>query len=271
MADSIAIWKLEDCKKYLPAPKAIDHKYKRGVLCCVTGSKEYPGAALLTTSSAIATGVGMVRFRGAKSVRKAVIQNKPAVVIRDGKCDALLLGSGIPYELSLRNLPNLFRLKRANQITVPKVLDAGALHLSRKVNAPTIITPHAGELAKLMGLNITNIEADPIGAAQDAARKFNITVLLKGHQTVVANADRAIKLPAATSWLATAGTGDVLAGILGALIAINKDKVNDDNLIEIGATASLIHAESAITSSRGPIDLIKMIETISAIVTQITE
>ena len=115
------------------------------------------------------------------------------------------------------------------------------------------------------------IDADPIYYALTAARKFRVTVLLKGHQSIVANESRVIKLPAATSWLATAGTGDVLAGILGALIALNHTQVTHENLIEIGATASFIHAESAKHSSKGPIDAQKMITYITKEITRLSK
>ena len=107
------------------------------------------------------------------------------------------------------------------------------------------------------------IEGDPMRYATEAASKFKVTVLLKGNETIVANQFRVIKLPAATSWLATAGTGDVLAGILGALLALNHEKVTKDNLIELGATASYIHAQAAAKSSKGPINLEKMIDQIA--------
>ena len=250
-------WSAAKCAPYLPKPKATDHKYRRGVLGCVTGSKEYPGAALLTTSAALSVGIGMVRYFGPESVKKAVIQNRPEVVIQPGNVDAYLLGSGVPARKSI------FRkitMEMANRADIPKILDAGALYLTGTSKSPTIITPHAGELAELLKVDAKLIEVDPIYYAIDAARKFKVTVLLKGHETVVANSERVIQLPAATSWLATAGTGDVLAGILGALLALNHGKLNKENLIELGATASYLHAQSAAHSSKGPITAEKLID-----------
>ena len=270
MADPVRIWSAKDCKKYLPLPKDTDHKYKRGVLGCLTGSNQYPGAALLTTSSAQATGIGMVRYIGPRGVRREVILNRPEVVIERGKVDALLMGSGISDSRGLMNLYRRLQLSRVNRLRAPKVLDAGALYLVKNINAPTIITPHVGELAKLLNINSELIASDPNKYAKLAAEEFHVTVLLKGHESVVANVDRLIKLPAATSWLASAGTGDVLAGILGALISINKNEVNDQNLIEIGATASFIHSQAASITSNGPINLNEMIRNISKVVTQLT-
>jgi NAD(P)H-hydrate repair Nnr-like enzyme with NAD(P)H-hydrate dehydratase domain len=110
------------------------------------------------------------------------------------------------------------------------------------------------------------IDADPNRFALETARRFKVTVLLKGNQTVVANSNRVIQLPAAPSWLATAGTGDVLAGILGALLALNHQLANHENLIEIGATASFIHAKAAEESSEGPLNLVNVIDCISKVV-----
>lgn len=271
MADSVEVWTAAACKKYLKKPKESDHKYSRGVLSCITGSRKYPGAALLTTSAAIATGVGMVRYLGPNSVSKSVILNRPTVVITKGRSDVLLLGSGIADGFSIENLFRRYLLAKANRLTLPKVLDAGALYLVRHVNAPTIITPHVGELSKLLNVEASEISSDPIKYAQLAAKEFQVTVLLKGHETVVANPDRVIKLPPASSYLASAGTGDILAGILGALIAINKSEVGNENLIEIGATASFIHALAANEKSIGPINSTEMLVSISKIVTQLTE
>lgn len=253
-------WSAKNCAHYLPKPKAKDHKYRRGVLGCVTGSKQFPGAALLTTSAALSVGIGMVRYFGPDSVKKAVIQNRPEVVIQTGNVNAYLLGSGVPVKKSLLRK---ITMEMANRTDLPKVLDAGALYLAGTSKSPTIITPHAGELAELLNVSSKTIEGDPMRYATEAASKFKVTVLLKGNETIVANSHRLIRLPSATSWLATAGTGDVLAGILGALLALNHENVTKDNLIELGATASYIHAQAAAKSSKGPINLEKMIDQIA--------
>lgn len=261
-------WNAIKSSVYLSKPRASDHKYRRGVLGCVTGSKQYPGAALLTTSAALSVGIGMVRYFGPESVKKAVVQNRPEVVIQTGEVDAYLLGSGIPNRKSLLRK---ITMEMANRANLPKVLDAGALYLAGTSKSPTIITPHTGELAELLNIKSSEIEKDPIFYAVEAARKFKVTVLLKGNKTVIANNERVIQMPAASSWLATAGTGDVLAGILGALLALNHAKINSDNLIELGATASYLHAQSAIRSSSGPISAVKMIDQVSKVVSEISK
>lgn len=269
-------WSVAKSKKYLNAPKKSDHKYRRGVLGCVTGSKQFPGAALLTTESALATGVGMVRYFGPEKVKRAVIQNRPEVVLVSGRVDVYLLGSGIPESGALfRKL----MMEQINRTKVPRILDAGALYLAGTSKALTLITPHAGELLKLFAskkieVSISDIEKDPGSWAQKCAKLFGVTVLIKGSTTYVANENRIIKLPIATSWLATAGTGDVLAGVIGALIAINHENLNEENLIEIAATGSLVHAMAAKRASskskNGPIDIGQMVMTISTIIGQIS-
>ena len=260
MADPVEIWNESSCVRYLRKPDANDNKYRRGVLGCLTGSNQFPGAALLTTAAAIATGVGMVRYLGPKNVAKLVIQNRPEVVIKSGKVDALLIGSGIidPANWLTKN-----RMRKLLKNPIPKVLDAGALSQVSNNLAPAIITPHSGELAKLLKCESVEIEREPIKYAHLAANLFKVTVLLKGKYTIVTDGDRTIKLPAATSYLATAGTGDVLAGIIGALIALNKEKVTKQNLIEIGATAAFIHAKTAELTSQGPISASEMIHKIA--------
>lgn len=261
-------WSAVKCAAYLPKPKATDHKYRRGVLGCVTGSKQYPGAALLSTSAALSVGIGVVRYFGPEAVKKAVIQHRPEVVIQPGNVNAYLLGSGIPPKKSLLRK---ITMEMANRADLPKVLDAGALYLTGTSKSPTIITPHTGELAELLKVSSNDIESDPISYAIDAARKFKVTVLLKGNKSIVTNGKRVIQLPSASSWLATAGTGDVLAGILGALVALNHERVTQENLIEIGATASYLHAQSAQRSSKGPISAEKMILALSKEVARLSK
>ena len=261
-------WNAAKCAQYLPRPKRSDHKYRRGVLGCVTGSKQYPGAALLTTSAALSVGIGMVRYFGPEEVKRAVIQNRPEVVIQTGNVDAYLLGSGIPAK---RSLLRKITMEMANRADKPKILDAGALYLTGTSKSPTIITPHVGELSQLLNVSASEIESNPTFYAQKAAEKYKVTVLLKGNKTLVANKNRIIQLPSATSWLATAGTGDVLAGILGALIALNHKELTHENLIEIGATASFVHARAAAHSSKGPLNLNNVIDGISVEVSKLAK
>jgi NAD(P)H-hydrate repair Nnr-like enzyme with NAD(P)H-hydrate dehydratase domain len=154
---------------------------------------------------------------------------------------------------------------------VPTLLDAGALYLAGSLEQPTLITPHSGELSRLLsqrGINASSelIESNPHEWAQRASESLAVTVLLKGSTTVVAHDSYLIELPKATPWLATAGSGDVLAGIIGALIATNYIEIlNDANrLADIAATGAFIHNRAALAASGGgPISASSLIDEIA--------
>jgi NAD(P)H-hydrate repair Nnr-like enzyme with NAD(P)H-hydrate dehydratase domain len=160
---------------------------------------------------------------------------------------------------------------------VPTVLDAGALHLAGSLEQPTLITPHAGELSHLLEsrgviVSAEAIEAAPREWAQRASELLAVTVLLKGSQTFVARDSYVIALPIATPWLATAGSGDVLAGIIGALVATNYIEIlNDGNrLADVAATGAFIHNRAALLASDGgPINATSLINAIPEAIAQI--
>jgi NAD(P)H-hydrate repair Nnr-like enzyme with NAD(P)H-hydrate dehydratase domain len=173
---------------------------------------------------------------------------------------AWLAGSGIHHKKYSDFTPFLrhrwFTLLKRQ--TVPTVLDAGALHLAGKLEQPTLITPHAGELSRLFahhGVTVSAemIESDPATWAKKCSEQFNVTVLLKGSKTVVAQGDLLISLPVATPYLATAGSGDVLAGIIGALVATNYIEILNDSerLAHVAATGAFIHNQAALLASQG--------------------
>ena len=240
----------------------------------ITGSAQYPGAAVLTTRAAFASGLGALRFHSSSGLAHLVLHSTPEVLVQPGKVDAWVAGSGISekkfsdYTTWLRH--RWFKLIKLQ--TVPTVLDAGALHLAGRLTQPTLITPHAGELARLLnkrGLTVTSeaIEADPRKWAMKASEFLGVVVLLKGAYTVVANGKSLIELPKATPWLATAGTGDVLAGIIGAIVATNYIEIlNDPNhLANVAASGAFIHNMAAITASKdSPIAASSIIEFIPA-------
>ena len=252
-------WKARDVKKCIITPSELDNKYSRGVLGVITGSAKFPGAAVLSTASASATGIGMIRFHSNSGLAHLVLHSNPEVVVQPGAVTAWLAGSGIDakrysdFTTWLRHRWFTLLAKKS----VPTILDAGALHLAGKFNQPTLITPHAGELARLLtarGTTVTSeaIEGNPKKWAQLASEKLNVVVLLKGSRTVVADGDSIIELPVSTPCLATAGSGDVLAGIVGALVATNYIEILNDRkrLSEIAASAAFIHNSAALLASR---------------------
>ena len=265
-------WSARDAAKCIITPSDLDHKYSRGVLGLITGSAQFPGAAVLTTSAASATGVGMARFHSSSGLAHLVLHSTPSAVVQPGKVAAWLVGSGIhakkysDFTTWLRH--RWFKLIRLQ--SVPTVLDAGALSLAGSLEQPTVITPHSGELAALLtsrGVQVSaeGIEGDPKKWVQIAADTLGVTVLLKGATTYVANDELLIQLPVATPWLATAGSGDVLSGIVGALVATNAIEILNDynHLAHVAATAAFIHNRAAEKASNGgPINAEAIISTI---------
>lgn len=257
---SVRTFTARDAARCIITPSDIDHKYSRGVLGVITGSAQYPGAAVLTTSASLATGIGMVRFHSSSGLAHLVLHDAPETVVQPGPVTAWLAGSGIHHKKYsdfttwLRH--RWFTLLKAQ--TVPTVLDAGALSYAGMLNQPTLITPHAGELSRLLASHSVSvsseaIEADPLTWAKKTSQLLNVTVLLKGSKTVVAYGDRVIALPKSTSWLATAGSGDVLAGIIGALVATNYIEIlnSPERLAEVAATGAYIHNQAALLASQG--------------------
>jgi hydroxyethylthiazole kinase-like uncharacterized protein yjeF len=269
-------WSARDSRECIMVPSALDHKYSRGVLGVITGSAQYPGAAVLSTSAALATGVGMVRFNSSSGLAHLVLHGAPEVVVQPGKVSAWLLGSGIDHR-RYRHYSTWLRhrwFELAKRQSYPTVLDAGALYLSGKLSQPTVITPHYGELARLLTERGTVVSAEAIEGnfrkwAVTASQILGVTVLLKGSITVIAHDEELIEMPTATPWLATAGTGDVLAGILGALVTTNTIEIlnKPERMAEVAATACHIHNAAALRASDGgPISATSLLTEISGVV-----
>lgn len=269
------IWTARDARQSIVIPSVDDDKYSRGVLGIITGSEKYPGAAVLTCQAAMRTGIGMVRYCGPSSVKDLVLASRPEVVTAQGQVNAWLLGSGIDS-----NDLGYFRSRKLRSAIgegLPVILDAGAIIRARKINGPTLITPHYRELQRLLserGISVTAsaIEGAPKKWASYAAEEFGVTVLLKGNVSVVSSKERQIQLPASTSWLATAGTGDVLSGIIGALVATQTVEIekNPEKLVAIAATGAYIHSRAAaIAIKSGPIVAMDVVRFISKAISEI--
>jgi hydroxyethylthiazole kinase-like uncharacterized protein yjeF len=276
---TIRKWTAKDVKKSIVIPSDLDNKYSRGVLGVITGSAKFPGAAVLTSCAASATGLGMVRFHSSSGLAHLVLHSNPEVVVQPGPVTAWLAGSGIDHkkysDITTWQRHRWFTL--ISKQSVPTILDAGALHLAGKLVQPTVITPHAGELSRLLrsrGVTVDSeaIEGNPKKWAKRASQELNVTVLLKGSRTVVAQGEDLIELPSSTPWLSTAGSGDVLAGILGALVATNYIEILNDpeHLATLAASAAFIHNAAALLASRGsPITATQIITHIPAAIGKI--
>jgi NAD(P)H-hydrate repair Nnr-like enzyme with NAD(P)H-hydrate dehydratase domain len=265
------LWDATMAAPFIAVPTVGDTKYSRGVLGIATGSKLYPGAAVLTVEAAYRSGLGMVRYVGPRSARDLVLARRPETVCVSGRVQAWLVGSGL--DASQRTHAENLRLQTALHSGCPVVIDAGALDLAREASGPVVITPHARELASLLFATNSQlahgfskvkelareIAAKPERWVQGTADALNVTVLLKGNVTHVATpadtrgARFRARIQSPTTWLATAGTGDVLAGILGALVATHSEKVfaDPDLLGPLAATAAFLHGIAAERASHG--------------------
>jgi hydroxyethylthiazole kinase-like uncharacterized protein yjeF len=235
-----------DAREWIAVPAPDDDKYSRGVVGFVTGSARYPGAAVLGVEAALHTGVGMVRYLGPGRPTRLVLARRPEAVTTDGRVQAWVLGSG--QDADERDDATMDLLRNALGQDVPVVIDSGALDLVASATGPAVLTPHAGELATLLGAERAEITGDPAGSARRAAAEHGATVLLKGHTSYIATSDGSLlRVTAPTTWLATAGSGDSLAGILGALIATHADAIAEDatTTARLAATACVLHGAAA--------------------------
>ncbi|MFG1908831.1 NAD(P)H-hydrate dehydratase [Kribbella sp. NPDC048928] len=232
-----------DVRALYPVPHGESDKYSRGVLGLMVGSTQYPGAAVIATAGALAGPVGMVRYVGPDAVAAAVREAHPEVV-GDGRVQAWTIGSGLGDELDVA------RVRALLDADEPVVLDADGLKAldDSGDHVDVLATPHAGELARLLGVDRATVEAERLKHARLAAERFDVTVLLKGATTVIAHPDGEVRVNSnATPWLATAGAGDVLAGLCGTLLAAGL------STLDAAAVGAYLHAAAAnLASSHGP-------------------
>lgn len=227
----------DQVRPVLPAPRSGDDKYTRGVVGVASGSAAYGGAAVLSVGGAVRAGAGMVRYVGPAADR--VRARWPEVIVSEGaigdagRVQAWVVGPGLGTdETAARTLRDVLRTD------LPVLVDAGGLtlltehlELVRDRSAPTVLTPHDREFARLFG----EVGEDRVAAARRAAQSLGgqslgdqslggpVTVLLKGNATVVAGGGSVSVNPTGTPWLGTAGTGDVLSGVIGAFLAGGHD------------------------------------------------
>lgn len=234
-----------------PGPE--DSKYSRGTVGFVTGSEKYPGAALLGISAAFELGIGMVRYLGPKSVTEFILSNRPEVLPGLEKAQVLVLGSGIAKDETSEQLANLHF---ATSQGLPMVIDAGAMNLVdySKIISPAILTPHHGEaywLLETLGspLSKNEIAENPTVAALRIASLTDQVVLLKGHTSYIASpSGDAISTGPGSVHLATAGTGDVLAGVLGTFLALLEARgiaLDSATLMQTCLIANAVHSAAA--------------------------
>ena len=261
-----------DLTWFWPVPGHDDDKYSRGVVGVVAGGATYTGAAVLSTGAAVRTGAGMVRYLGPGAATDLVRARWPEVVPGPGRVQAWVLGPGVDPD----DAGQAEHVRTALAGEEPCLVDAGALALlpellrSGDVRAPLLLTPHAGELGRLLtdlGHDTARdaVEADPLAHARRAAEATGATVLLKGAVSLVVAPEGSVFSQAgAPSWLATAGAGDVLAGIAGTLLAA------DVALADAGAMAAYVHGRAgAIASGGGPVSASAVLDAVPAAIREV--
>ncbi len=199
----------------LPRPRSDDHKYRRGMVFVAAG--DMPGAAMLAAQAAQRAGAGYVVLDAQcpPYPPHSIVRRAFDVALADRRTSAVVIGPGLGRSALART-----QLSAALESGFPLVIDADGLNLLdpgilSNPTAPMILTPHEGEFSRLFG----SIGGSKIDRALEAAKRSGTTVILKGADTVIAAADGRVALnPAAPPWLASAGTGDVLAGIAGAML-----------------------------------------------------
>ena len=243
---SVRAWTVQDAAHVLRRPTAADDKYSRGVLGVRTGSDQYPGAAVLGVEAAWRTGVGMVRYLGPLLPTSLVLQRRPETVTADGRVQGWLVGSGT--DAADRSEADTEVLRGVLAGELPVVVDAGALDLAPHGAAPRIVTPHGREYTRLRALlglaeDPPTTDAERASSALETAAALGATVVLKGAVTVVASPTGWVTaVSVGTPWLATAGTGDVLAGAIGAVV-VGAESATD--LGPLAATGAWLHGRAA--------------------------
>ena len=236
----------DDVAAVWPVPGPEDDKYTRGVVGVVAGGEDYTGAPLLTTGAAVASGAGMVRYVGTPTPESLVRAAVPEAVHGDGRVQAWVVGPGLDVASSAAGSAAQLDVARAALASdLPVVLDAGGLDLLDGPRpAPTLLTPHAGECARMLSrlegdeVSAEEVVGGRLGHARRLARATGAVVLLKGSATLVVPPEEGAPVwvqADAPAWLATAGSGDVLAGILGTLAAAGLP------LDLAGALGALVH------------------------------
>jgi hydroxyethylthiazole kinase-like uncharacterized protein yjeF len=249
----------DDVAALWPVPTMRADKYTRGVLGIVAGGERYAGAAVLCATAAVEVGAGMVRYVGTPGSAAQVLAAAPEVVLGVGRVQAWVVGPGLDTAVDdAAGRTQLGAAQEALASDLPVLLDAGGLELWGPRSAPTLLTPHAGELARLLGrlrgaeVSREQVEAEPLWHAREAAEITGATVLLKGATTLVVpppgSGRPARSQSDAPAWTATAGSGDVLAGLVGTLLAAGLDP------LDAGSLGALVHGVAAdLANPGGPV------------------
>lgn len=267
----------DDIARLWPVPGPDDDKYSRGVLGVVAGGEHYTGAPVLAVTAAVTAGVGMVRYVGPSAPTDLVRARVPEAVFGAGRVQAWLVGSGLDSAPGSDDAAGRTQLQAARDALasdLPCVVDAGGLDLldgpRPHSGARTLLTPHVGELARLLTrlgpdeVSSADVVAAPVEHARRAATALHATVLLKGSTTYVVPPVAALPVFAQAdgpAWLGTAGSGDVLAGLAGMLLSAGLDP------LLAGALAAQVHGLAGDEANPGgPVRALHVADAIGAVV-----
>lgn len=283
-APTVEALQVDDVLALLPWPDRDDDKYRRGAVGILAGSDRYPGAAVLSAAGAIRGGAGYVRCIAARHVLDAVRSTFPEVVghnageptdigsaaqvlLAAGRVQSYVVGPGLGTDSVAVAL-----VAAALATDVPVLVDADGLTVLaehrqlmaslRDRTAPTLLTPHAGELARLLDVERDDVEQRRLHHVRRAAAELGATVLLKGSTTLVAAADGSVAVrsnPTGTAWLGTAGSGDVLSGLAGAYLA------DGLSALDAGSVAAFVHGVAGQILSEGEVAPLRALELAAAL------
>lgn len=229
----------------LPKRKSVSHKGTYGRLMCVCGSYGMAGAAVLAGSAALHSGVGLVTLTVPKSIYEICASrlieatfmpmeqnddgtlnieafNKIIYTVSD-ECNAVLVGCGLGYNDETWEMVGLL----VENLDKPLILDADGINaicmhtdILKQAKAPVILTPHIGEMARLIGAEVEQVKADMLGTAQRIAQEYHVYVVLKDVHTIIASPEGEMLVNfTGCAGMAKGGSGDVLAGLMGGFLA----------------------------------------------------
>ena len=227
----------DSIEKKIPKRSRTSHKGDFGRVLVVGGSEGMGGAAILSSEASLFCGSGLVHLRTHPINVEASLKRNPEVMAigtdidfsMPSSIDVLLCGPGLKSDEWSENIFNEVLLAKDVKTMI---FDAGALHLMSEtnfeINADVVLTPHPGEAAKLLGISNNEVQEDRINAAKSISNKFSAYVILKGKETIIcSNDDKELFICSEGGpELSSGGTGDVLAGVLSALIAQKVDIID---------------------------------------------
>jgi len=222
----VNIFALSEAAKLLPQRDPTDNKTKGGKCLVIAGSDQFWGASILTAKAAARMGAGYVYLLTEAKI-KHLSENPDIILKQDLKAEELQAFSAIAIGPGLTNVGFIekYLLLATKSVETKSVLDAGALNFIAqsdqefKFHHNTVMTPHEGEMGRLLGVTAEEIRKDRLRFAQQAQKKYACTLLLKGHQTLVVSDKGVSQIEAGNVALAKAGTGDVLTGMITGLLS----------------------------------------------------